>query len=64
MRSQHRTMTVAEAAGLLGRDHSTVVRMAQAGRLPVVAKAPGLRGAYFLDAEAVEKLAADKVGAA
>lgn len=31
--------------------------MAQAGTLPVVAKAPGLRGAYLLDRAEVQRMA-------
>lgn len=49
--------TTAEVAELLGVSVATVNRRADKGLLPVVAKAPGVRGARLFDRAAVEALA-------
>ena len=49
-----------EAAEILGKSKSQVVRMAADGALPVACKAPGLRGAYMFARADVETLAAAK----
>lgn len=48
---------VSEAARLLGVHARTVHRLVTRGALRSVAKAPGLRGAYFLDRTEVAALA-------
>lgn len=53
-------ITTAEVAEILGKSRSVIVRRAQAGALPVIAKAPGLRGAYLFDGDVVEAMAATK----
>ena len=50
-------MTTAEVAEVLGKSRASIIRGAQAGALPVVAKAPGLRGAYLFDSALVEEMA-------
>lgn len=55
----HRTddlVTTAEAAEISGKSVSTVNRWADCGRLPVAAKAPGVRGARFFHKSDVEQL--------
>lgn len=54
-------MTTAEVARVLGTSVATVNRRARARLLPVVAKAPGSRGAYLFDRAAIEALAEGRV---
>ena len=57
-------MTAAAAAARLGVDVRTVARLANAGILPVAVKAPGLRGARLFDPADVDRVAAERGGAA
>lgn len=59
-------ITAREAAALLGCSVATVNRMATDGRLPPVAKLPGLRGNNLFDRRDVEmvKLRREKAEAA
>lgn len=50
-------LTSSAAASKLGVSVSTIARMAQAGRLQPIAKAPGVRGAYLFNRSDVEALA-------
>lgn len=53
-------MSSGEVATLLQISIPTVNRRAKSGQLPVIAKAPGSRGAYIFDRKAVEALAAQR----
>lgn len=48
-----------EAARILGIDRSSLTRRARAGRVPVVGKLDGLRGALVFDRAVIEQLAGD-----
>lgn len=50
--------TTKDAAAKLGKSVRTIHRMVAAGELHPVGKAPGVRGAYLLDADEVERVAA------
>lgn len=52
--------SVGTAATILDVPVTTAQRWARAGRLPVVGKLDGKTGAYVLDREAVERLAAER----
>ncbi len=58
------TMTVNEAAALLGMDVRTVHRQVQSGKLPGFKAFDGLRAPYVLDRESIERIAADRTEAA
>ena len=51
-------VTSAQAAEILGKSVRTVHRMAFEGQLDVVAKLPGLTGAWLFNRADVERLAA------
>ena len=53
------TIATRDVARLLKRSTATINRAAQSGRLPVLAKAPGPRGAYLFDRAAIERIAAE-----
>lgn len=61
--SNQAPLSTREVAQLLQTSVPTVTRRARAGDLAevVTAKAPGSRGAYLFDREAVEALAAERV---
>lgn len=46
-----------QAAVILGISHATALRRARAGELPVHSKAPGYRGVFMFQREAIERLA-------
>jgi excisionase family DNA binding protein len=50
-------LTTNEAARILGKSVSTVLRMADSGELPHARKMPGLRGGYLFDKAVVELVA-------
>lgn len=50
-------ITVSEAARRLGRPRRTIQRWVQDGRLPIVDKLPGVRGAYLISATEVDGIA-------
>lgn len=50
------SMTSAEVARLFRISRSEVQRRASAGELPVLDKAPGIRGAYLFDRTAIESM--------
>lgn len=52
--------SAAAVAEKLGMSRSQVNRLAAAGDLPVIAKAPGVRGAYLFDKIAIDRLAAER----
>jgi excisionase family DNA binding protein len=45
-----------EAAEMLNKDVSTVLRLAKSGKLPYAVKIPGKTGAYLFSRKAIEKL--------
>ena len=49
-------MTSSEVCTALNLSRSQVTRKAQAGLLPVVEKAPGVRGAWLFDRAAIEAM--------
>ena len=49
-------MSTSEVARVLGKSVPTVTRLARAGALPVLYKAPGARGPYVFDAAAIDAL--------
>ena len=53
-------VTASEAAGILGRDVSTVNKMIRAGRLKAVKAFDGLRAPYLIERRDVERLLADR----
>lgn len=53
-------LSTAEAAKRLRVHIRTVARMAHTGELEAAAKAPGVRGAYLFDPDAVDALAAER----
>lgn len=57
-------LTASEAARHLKASRRTVTRLARAGQLEYVAKAPGIRGAYLFDSAQIESLAAEREKAA
>lgn len=50
--------TTKDAAAKLGKSVRTIHRMVAAGELHPIGKAPGVRGAYLLDSDEVDRLAA------
>lgn len=52
--------SVVDAAELLGIPLSTAQRWARTGRLPVITKLSGSKGAYVLDRDEIESLAAQR----
>ncbi|NHP18412.1 helix-turn-helix domain-containing protein [Rhodococcus sp. IC4_135] len=52
--------SVVDAAEILGKPVSTVQKWARTGRIPVVGKLSGLRGAYILDRTEMNHLAAQR----
>ncbi|GMV27706.1 MAG: hypothetical protein AMXMBFR58_37370 [Phycisphaerae bacterium] len=57
MHNETKSMTSGEVCRALKLSRSQVTRKAANGELPVVEKAPGKRGAYFFDREAIEDMA-------
>ncbi len=55
-----RLLTTAEVAKLLHVAPQTVIRWADAGRIDIAQKLPGLRGGYLFAPDAVERLAEDR----
>lgn len=53
-------LTAAQVAEIRGVTPKTVHRWAEAGRLPIATKLPGLRGAYLFHRADVEALAAER----
>lgn len=53
-----------EAASILGKSARTVSRLAEAGRLPVIQKLPGVNGAYLFRRGDVEALRDARAAAA
>lgn len=49
-------LTAPEAGAIIGRSGRTVIRMAEAGKLPVAQKLPGVNGAYLFRRSDVEAL--------
>ena len=64
MHSNQNLISTREVAERLGVDTTTVTRRVARGEIVPAVRAPGRRGAFLFAADAVEKLAADKVGAA
>lgn len=60
MRKIAETISTAETAAMLGMSVSQINRLAAAGDLPVIAKAPGIRGAYLFDRADVERILAER----
>jgi excisionase family DNA binding protein len=52
-------MTTAQVCDVLKRDHRTIRRMIEAGRIAVVQKLPGERGAYLFDPGEIRRVAAE-----
>lgn len=59
-KSNHPTITVAEAAAILAVNRKTVLRRVAAGILKPTQKLPGETGAYLFDRAEVERLAAER----
>ncbi len=58
--SQTTLLTTRDAAARLGVSVPTVTRLARDGELHAEAKAPGARGAYLFDPDAVAALKAER----
>ena len=62
--SKSEPIGTAEAAAALRCTTRQVARLVAAGRLEPLRKMPGLRGPYVFEREDVERLAAERAGAA
>lgn len=58
--SSDELITTAKAGALIGRSARTVIRLAEAGVLPVAQKLPGINGAYLFRRLDVESLLPDE----